>query len=86
MRIAILLMFSLGFEAAAKTLDIHLYPPEVRVHAGGEGQTLLLIATDEEGVSREVPVAEAATEAKAEEPKAEKAAEAEEGESEKITA
>lgn len=59
MRIAILLLFSLALEAAAKTVDIHLYPPEVRVHAGGEGQTLLLIATDEEGVTREVQLVEA---------------------------
>ena len=45
--------------ASAKTASILLYPPEVRVHTNGEGQTLLLIATDDEGVSREVTFAEA---------------------------
>ncbi|MEP6538002.1 MAG: DUF1549 and DUF1553 domain-containing protein [Bryobacteraceae bacterium] len=41
------------FPLAAKTVAIKLYPPEVRVHAQGEGQTVLLIAVDEEGVGRE---------------------------------
>src|SRR4051794_19292029 len=44
----------------ARTADLKIYPPEVRVHIGSEGQTLLLIATDDDGVSREVPANEAA--------------------------
>ncbi|MBL8210882.1 MAG: DUF1553 domain-containing protein [Bryobacterales bacterium] len=48
----------LTFSASAKTVDLKIYPPEVRLHAG-EGQKILVIATDEEGVSREV-TAEAA--------------------------
>src|ERR1700737_3806530 len=39
---------------AAGTVAIKLYPPEVRLHAQGEGQTILLIAMDDEGVGREV--------------------------------
>lgn len=39
---------------SGKTVRLTLYPPEVRLHASGEGQAVLLIATDEEGVSREV--------------------------------
>lgn len=39
--------------SSARTLELNLYPPEVRFHAG-ESQTLLVIATDPDGVSREV--------------------------------
>src|SRR5262245_49485856 len=38
----------------ARTVTLHVYPPEIRVHANGSGQTILLIATDEEGVSADV--------------------------------
>src|SRR5438270_5494862 len=44
----------LPFTLAAGTVAITLYPPEIRVHAKGEGQTVLLIAVDDEGVAREV--------------------------------
>lgn len=37
----------------AETKILTLYPPEIRVHAG-ESQTLLLLATDADGVAREV--------------------------------
>ena len=40
--------------AAAKTVELKIYPPEVRFHAGSEGQHVLVVATDDEGVSREV--------------------------------
>lgn len=46
---------------AGKTVSLVLYPPEVRFHAGSDGQSVLLIATDDEGVSRDV-TAEAAWE------------------------
>ena len=50
-RLALLLMpLTLG----ARTVTVQLYPPEIRLHAKGPGQTILLVATDEEGVSREV--------------------------------
>src|SRR5437660_5487064 len=39
---------------SAGTVVIKLYPPEIRLHAQGEGQTILLIAIDDEGVGREV--------------------------------
>src|SRR4030088_3140597 len=39
---------------SAGTVAIKLYPPEIRLHAQGEGQTILLIAIDDEGVGREV--------------------------------
>jgi Protein of unknown function (DUF1553)/Protein of unknown function (DUF1549)/Bacterial Ig-like domain (group 2) len=39
--------------AAAATVSLQLYPPEIRVHIG-ESQTVLLIATGSDGVSREV--------------------------------
>ena len=48
----------LAVGAEAKTVALKIYPPEVRFHAG-EGQKILVVATDEEGVSREV-TAEAA--------------------------
>ncbi len=44
----------------ARTADLKIYPPEVRVHIGSEGQTILLIATDDDGVSREISANEAA--------------------------
>jgi hypothetical protein len=57
---ACLLFLAMGTTAvSAKTVSLTLYPPEVRMHAGGEGQAVLLIATDEAGVGREV-TAEAA--------------------------
>src|SRR5688572_23710969 len=40
--------------AAAKTVELKVYPPEIRFHAGSEGQTVLVVATDDDGVSREV--------------------------------
>lgn len=40
--------------AVGKTVALKLYPPEIRLHAGSDGQSVLLIATDEEGVNREV--------------------------------
>src|SRR6185436_8912447 len=44
----------LAAAAAAKTVDLKIYPPEVRFHAGSEGQKMLVVATDDEGISREV--------------------------------
>ena len=38
----------------AKSIDLKVYPPEVRLHAHGEGQTVLVVVTDDEGVSRDV--------------------------------
>lgn len=49
-----LLLVILTAGLAAKTVSLTLYPPEIRLHARGEGQSVLLIATDDEGVSREV--------------------------------
>ncbi|MEX2261296.1 MAG: DUF1549 and DUF1553 domain-containing protein [Bryobacteraceae bacterium] len=39
---------------SARTVELKLYPPEIRTHASDAGQTVLLIATDEEGVDRDV--------------------------------
>ncbi|MBL8220740.1 MAG: DUF1553 domain-containing protein [Bryobacterales bacterium] len=51
----ILLSFVLWSAALeAKTVELKIYPPEVRFHAASDGQTILVVATDEEGVSREV--------------------------------
>ena len=43
-----------SFTLSARTVKLKLYPPEVRLHAKGEGQTVMVIATDQDGVSREV--------------------------------
>ena len=40
--------------ASAKTVELKIYPPQVRFHTGSEGQKVLVVATDDEGVSREV--------------------------------
>ncbi|HYI92175.1 MAG TPA: DUF1549 and DUF1553 domain-containing protein [Bryobacteraceae bacterium] len=48
------LFILLAASASAKTIELKIYPPEVRFHAGSEGQKVLVVATDEEGVSREV--------------------------------
>ena len=49
----IFLLSAAASALASKTVELKLYPPEVRVHAG-EAQTLLLLATDGDGVTREV--------------------------------
>lgn len=54
MRIWAPLLFLAAVPVVARTAKLQIYPPEVRLHAGGEGQSILVIATDEEGVSREV--------------------------------
>ena len=38
----------------ARTVELKIYPPEIRFHAGSDGQKILVVATDDEGVSREV--------------------------------
>jgi hypothetical protein len=43
------------------TASIRIYPPEITVYAGEAGQTMLAVAVDDEGVSREI-TAEAAWE------------------------
>ncbi|MFN7934043.1 MAG: DUF1549 and DUF1553 domain-containing protein [Bryobacteraceae bacterium] len=48
----LLALFASG--VSAKTVELKIYPPEVRFHAGSAGQKILVVATDEEGVSREV--------------------------------
>ena len=50
----LLLLIGLPLGVSAKTVSLSIYPPEVRLHAGGEGQKVLLTATDDEGVAREV--------------------------------
>jgi hypothetical protein len=40
--------------ALARTVDIQIYPPVVKVEAGGAAQTILVAATNEEGVTRDV--------------------------------
>ena len=50
-----LLFTLLAATAAAKTVELKIYPPEVRFHAGSEGQKVLVVATDDEGVSRKSP-------------------------------
>ncbi|MCC6383351.1 MAG: DUF1549 domain-containing protein, partial [Dehalococcoidia bacterium] len=51
----ILLSFVLWSAALeAKTVELKIYPPEVRFHAASDGQAILVVATDDEGVSREV--------------------------------
>jgi hypothetical protein len=50
----LLLLMGLPVGISAKTISLSIYPPEVRLHAGGEGQKVLLTATDDEGVAREV--------------------------------
>ena len=50
----LLLLIGLPVGISAKTVSLSIYPPEVRLHAGGEGQKVLLTATDDEGVAREV--------------------------------
>src|SRR5262245_32617434 len=50
-----LILFTLvAAMAPAKTVELKIYPPEVRFHANSEGQKVLVVATDDEGVSREV--------------------------------
>lgn len=49
----ILLFLSIPLLLAAKTVKVDMYPPEVRLHAGAS-QSLLVVATDDEGVAREV--------------------------------
>ena len=46
-------MLAVAVTATAATVSLKVYPPEIRVHAG-ESQMLLLIATDSDGVTREV--------------------------------
>ena len=59
MKIALgLVLLSTAMGLYAKTAELKLYPPEVRVHAS-DTQRVLLLATDEQGVTREV-TAEAA--------------------------
>ncbi|HYI92996.1 MAG TPA: hypothetical protein VEX68_05595 [Bryobacteraceae bacterium] len=46
-------MLAVAATSAAATVSLKLYPSEIRVHAG-ESQMVLLVATDSEGVTREV--------------------------------
>jgi hypothetical protein len=48
---SVLLMAAM--DLSGKTVELKLYPPEIRVHAG-ESQMVVLLATDGEGVTREV--------------------------------
>ena len=51
--LSVFALLAVAVSSRAATVSLQLYPPEVRVHAG-ESQTVLLIATDSEGVTREV--------------------------------
>jgi Protein of unknown function (DUF1553)/Protein of unknown function (DUF1549) len=53
-RLSLLALLLVPLTLGARTVTVQLYPPEIRLHAKGPGQTILLVATDEEGVSREV--------------------------------
>jgi hypothetical protein len=47
----ILLLLSSGM---AKTIDLKIYPPEIRIEAGQNGQAVLVVATDQDGITRDV--------------------------------
>jgi hypothetical protein len=40
--------------AAAATVQVRVYPPEIELESGGSRQTILVTAIDDEGVSREI--------------------------------
>jgi len=50
-RLSLLALLLVPLTLSARTVTVQLYPPEIRLHAKGPGQTILLVATDEEGVS-----------------------------------
>lgn len=52
-----ILLLTLAAALSAKTVSLAVYPPEVRLHAGSEGQKLLVVATDDEGVTQDVTTA-----------------------------
>lgn len=51
--LSVLATIAVSTSSAAATVGLQLYPPEIRVHSG-ESQAVLLIATDSDGVTREV--------------------------------
>ena len=45
-----LILFTvLASTAMPKTVVLKIYPPDIRFHAGSEGQNVLVVATDDEG-------------------------------------